>query len=162
MRYLDRSKAIYRIPKLSCSQQAVLLVLADHADDRTHQCFPSLSRIATLARISKRQVAYALSNLETAGWLKRDRRRLNGRLNDTTCYTVLPTALVLGGSAPRALGGSAQVALVTNYLTSAANKAFFATLDQPCSHCGVRRSVADSLCAPCIKSRYRKTHLTNR
>lgn len=49
------------------TDRLVLLALADHADDETWSCWPSLSHLAAKCRISERTVRRSLRDLEAAG-----------------------------------------------------------------------------------------------
>lgn len=48
---------------------AVLLVLANYADDEGGNCFPGTERIARMTRFSKSTVKRALAGLEKQGWI---------------------------------------------------------------------------------------------
>jgi hypothetical protein len=58
---------VFEHSKASGGDLLVLLILADHADDESWECWPSIERIAALARMSERGIRYCLKNLETLG-----------------------------------------------------------------------------------------------
>lgn len=65
------------------------LAIADHShDDGTH-IFPSVSRLATKARISERTVQRILNDMQKSGWLVKVSSGLGGR-NFTTEYKINP------------------------------------------------------------------------
>tara|TARA_R110000772_G_scaffold67349_3_gene149611 strand:+ start:336 stop:1049 length:714 start_codon:yes stop_codon:yes gene_type:complete len=60
----------------------LMLALADHANEETGECFPSLTRLAKRACMSKSTVAVKLNWLEENKWITRDR----GTFNKSTRY----------------------------------------------------------------------------
>jgi hypothetical protein len=50
---------------------AVLIVLIAHENRKTRLSFPSVKRIATLARVRKQRVGEAIESLAKSGWLKK-------------------------------------------------------------------------------------------
>lgn len=69
---------------LSVTQKAVLISLADQAND-DGVCWPAVGTIAARCCMSARAVRTAMDHLETAGLLTRDRR-----FNSSTVYKVTP------------------------------------------------------------------------
>ena len=55
-------------PQLTGSKLVIMLCLADHADDND-ECWPSIARIAELARITPANVTRHIKELEAAGYL---------------------------------------------------------------------------------------------
>ena len=60
----------------------LMLALADHANEETGECFPSLTRLAKRACMSKSTVSVKLNWLEENKWISRDR----GTFNKSTRY----------------------------------------------------------------------------
>lgn len=61
-------------PKLTGSRLVVLLCLAEYAND-SGDCFPSIEKLATRARLSKVSVMTHLAELEALGYLRIERRQ---------------------------------------------------------------------------------------
>lgn len=72
---------------LSASARAVLRVLADYADDKGRS-FPSQVTLATDTGLSERTVRTALSQLEAAGWIVRERRYRPGGCRSSDLVTI--------------------------------------------------------------------------
>jgi helix-turn-helix protein len=68
---------VYEHSRASGGDLLVLLILADHADDESWQCWPSIERIAALARMSERGVRYCLRSLEGLGEVLTERPNRN-------------------------------------------------------------------------------------
>lgn len=62
----------YRVEGLTTAQKAVLVVLCDHANDDGQSCYPSIPRIARHSSLSERTVYRVLTDLEEAGYIKRE------------------------------------------------------------------------------------------
>ncbi len=70
-------------------RRLVLLVLADHAKEDGTEAWPSVQTIVEQARISERQVQYALRRLEEAGAItKNGRHRGQNQRYGTNVYSV--------------------------------------------------------------------------
>jgi len=67
----------------------VLLVLAEHADNDTHLCWPSLNRIADITHLTRRSVVTKLDYLESKGMITRQR----GHKGLSTRYTIIVNQL---------------------------------------------------------------------
>jgi hypothetical protein len=78
--------------ELAHADQAVLLVMADHARDDGTRCFPSVGLIAWKTGLSERSVQYALRRLEVKGVLVRARTERPGQYQPLE-YTVQLKAL---------------------------------------------------------------------
>ena len=63
----------------------VLLVLAEHADNDSHICWPSLSRIQSITHLSRQSVVNKLDYLTSRGFIQRER----GHKGQSTRYTIL-------------------------------------------------------------------------
>jgi DNA-binding transcriptional ArsR family regulator len=63
---------------LKPAAKVVLYWLADHHNERTGACFPSIGRLAELCEMSRRSVEAHLSDLETAGLVQRRPRHRDG------------------------------------------------------------------------------------
>jgi hypothetical protein len=112
--------AVWDRNDLSQSETLVALALADHADDEG-ECWPSIDRIATKARIGDRQTQRVIQRLEALGLIQVE--RAVGRRN-TNCYrftldaikgdTVTPlpdTAKGVMGDAEKVSPGTQKVSL---------------------------------------------------
>lgn len=55
---------------MNATDKAVLLILANHADNEGKHCFPSVPTIAKKSWASERSVQRSLKSLETCGYLK--------------------------------------------------------------------------------------------
>jgi hypothetical protein len=73
------------------SNRLVLLALADHADDETWSCYPSIARLARKARLSESTTRRALQCLERAGAISVKVHGGESRREDrrTNRYTIL-------------------------------------------------------------------------
>lgn len=78
---------------LSVTQKAVLISLADQAND-DGVCWPAVGTIAARCCMSPRAVRTAMDHLEVVGLLTRDRR-----FNSSTVYNVTPAKVRQGRSA---------------------------------------------------------------
>ncbi len=65
---LTMSRIVWENSQSIGSQKLIMLCLADHADDNG-RCWPSISRISRLTRVSKRQVSRSLKSLVGKGEL---------------------------------------------------------------------------------------------
>lgn len=63
----------------------VLLVLAEHADNDSHNCWPSLTRIQSITHLSRQSVVNKLDYLTNRGFIQRER----GHKGQSTRYTIL-------------------------------------------------------------------------
>lgn len=93
----------------------VLLCLADHAQDETGECWPSVARLAQRTRVSERAVQSALTGLEERGYIARDMRpghstiyRLlehqGGEAGFTPAESAPPPIFTTGGEAGFTIG----------------------------------------------------------
>jgi len=69
-----------------CHAKWLMVILADHANEDTHQCWPSLDRLAKRSCMDKSTVTRKLKWLEANGWLTRER----GNNRRSTLYTIFP------------------------------------------------------------------------
>ena len=75
---MSRYEDVYADERLSHRARAVYLYLRDRADAEG-KCWPGVKRIAADLRLSRRTAQRALSDLESAGYIRRDERyRENG------------------------------------------------------------------------------------
>ena len=75
---MSRYEDVYADERLSHRARAVYLYLHDRAD-AAGKCWPGVKRIADDLRLSRRTAQRALSDLESAGYIRRDERyRENG------------------------------------------------------------------------------------
>ena len=65
----------------------LMVVLADHANEESHKCFPSLDRLAERTSMNRVTVTRKLNYLQELGYLTRDR----GNSKRSTIYTIFPT-----------------------------------------------------------------------
>lgn len=65
------TKAAGELPLKRPPTKAVLLTLAHHADEYTGHCYPSIARICLFTGLSERSVQNGLTELESAGHIKR-------------------------------------------------------------------------------------------
>ena len=72
----------------STTHKLVLSILADHADNRTWKCNPSIARIAELAIIGERHTQKVLRDLERDGFISRIGNSLGGPPGCTCIYLV--------------------------------------------------------------------------
>lgn len=64
---------------LKAAEKIVLYWIADHHNETTGDCFPSIARLAQLAEMSRRSVENQIANLEAAGLVERvERHRETG------------------------------------------------------------------------------------
>jgi len=67
MRSVEASRAAWQSKaELTKSEMLVLQALASHAD-QNFECYPSLDRLATMARLSRRQVIRVIASLRVKG-----------------------------------------------------------------------------------------------
>ncbi|GMV60111.1 MAG: hypothetical protein AMXMBFR72_32040 [Betaproteobacteria bacterium] len=81
----------------------VLLVLADHADDAGANIWPSVGRVARVARCSARQVRRILRDLEADGVIEPDGSAAGGRPGSTRRWRL---RLDLLGARPAVFGAA--------------------------------------------------------
>ena len=72
-----------------CYAKWLMVVLSDHADEETHQCWPSLDLLAKRTKMNRVTVTRKMNWLEENGWLTRKR----GNSTRSTLYTIFPTAV---------------------------------------------------------------------
>ena len=86
MSFILMAKAVNEsIPDALCKW--LLVVLADHANEETHTCFPSLDRLAERTQMNRVTVTRKLNWLEEHGYVARNR----GSSKRSTIYTIFPT-----------------------------------------------------------------------
>lgn len=73
---------------LKPAAKVVLYWLADHHNERTGACFPSIARLAELCEMSRRSVEAHLSDLEGAGLIERRQRHRDGGGKATNQYIL--------------------------------------------------------------------------
>ena len=74
----------------------VLLVIAEHADTSSHECWPSLTRIQNITHLSRQTVVKKLDYLEQHGFITRDKNKRR-----STTYTIVVNVLDHTSLAPR-------------------------------------------------------------
>jgi len=80
---------VFKHSEETLGRRLVLLVLADHAKEDGTEAWPSVQTIVEQARISERQVQYALRRLEEAGAItKTGRHRGQNQRYGTNVYSV--------------------------------------------------------------------------
>lgn len=106
-------QAVWDFGPQSRSEMLVLMVLADSADAETGECFPSLRRIASGARMSVRAARDKLRALESEGWITSATRQRENGSQASSVYTVQIEKLGLAPVVRRAAktaGGAAKTA----------------------------------------------------
>lgn len=69
-----------------CYAKWLMVCLADHANEESHQCWPSLDLLAKRTKMNRVTVTRKLNWLEKEGWIIRKR----GTNNRSTLYTIFP------------------------------------------------------------------------
>lgn len=88
MAFLLMAKAVKsEIP--DCYAKWLMVVLADHANEETHLCWPSLRRLSERTAMSVATVTRKLQWLEDNGYLTRDR----GHTGTSTRYIIFPEGI---------------------------------------------------------------------
>ncbi len=70
-----------------CYAKWLMVALCDHANEESHQCWPSLDLLAKRTAMNRTTVTRKLNWLEDNGWIQRKR----GNNRRSTLYTVYPT-----------------------------------------------------------------------
>lgn len=106
---ISHLSAVYGLPEPTGAPRAVLLVLAEHANASTGECWPSETRIAARAGLHEGTVRRAVKALESAGLIVV--QRTPGRVNrylllvEPVARLADPARNARGGrQKPRALG----------------------------------------------------------
>ena len=73
---------------LKPATKVVLYWLADHHNERSGECFPSIARLAELCEMSRRSVETHLSELEAAGLIERALRFREGGGKTSNTYIL--------------------------------------------------------------------------
>lgn len=77
-------------PELSdIAEFTVLLALADATNKETHTCYPSVGRIAAVARISRVKAFRVLKAIEAKGWIQIVRRRGKKATFQSSVYRII-------------------------------------------------------------------------
>ena len=92
---IDTMSYVLHNPAGSVAQQAVLFVLAEHADAETWGCWPSIARVATMTALSERSVHHQITHLRKA-----ERIRIEAVAGRTNRYVVLRTSCTPAPVAP--------------------------------------------------------------
>ena len=72
--------ALDKLPvDMSPTTRLVAVALADHVNEATNECWPSIETICRRVRRQRRQVRRCLRELEAAGVIRRDARYDRGR-----------------------------------------------------------------------------------
>lgn len=79
--------------------KAVLVALADQADDATYACYPGQELISARTELGGRTVRRALKDLELAGFLTRE-RRFDSLGHRTSDWYILPVMITVGKVKP--------------------------------------------------------------
>lgn len=92
----------YRLQEIDAIGQSVFMWLCDHADQKG-RCFPSISRLAKLCRVSKNTVKDRVRKLEKLGLLMKTLRKRDNKENQSNLYQVIQDNWT-----PKDRGGSAH------------------------------------------------------
>ena len=84
---MSRYEDVYADERLSHRARAVYLYLHGRADAEG-KCWPGVKRIAADLRLSRRTAQRALSDLESAGYIRRDERYRDNGSRTSNLYTV--------------------------------------------------------------------------
>ncbi len=115
---MPKSTRFSRLPKVehlrergvSVEAMPTLQVLADHADNRTGICWPSMERLAGILGRSTRTVSRHLHQLQALGLVEFvERRRWRGRYSSYTFRVVFITELIRRKKAGRTSGHEGPV-----------------------------------------------------
>lgn len=68
----DMMKRVFDLD-IPSTDKLVLIAIADHAEDETGYCYPSIKTIAKKCSLSERAVQYAVRSLTANGYLKHDK-----------------------------------------------------------------------------------------
>ena len=71
-----------------CYAKWLMVVLADHANEDTHECWPSLARLSDRTQMSVPTITRKLNWLEEQGLVT----RVRGSNQRSTLYTIFPIA----------------------------------------------------------------------
>lgn len=79
---------IIRTDKVSTADMAVFFCLSFYADNETGKCYPNLTTLAEASKSSVNTVRKSIKNLEQAGFIKVEKKKIDGmRLSNV--YTIL-------------------------------------------------------------------------
>lgn len=125
----------------SAPRKAVLLALADRANQDTGLCCPTIARIAEQTELGQRTVQRALVDLEEAGLIARERDRRDDGSYGVWHYTLTatpPPARAAAGRARAAAGTTGQSGRSSNQEELPSNQ----ELPSPAESAGKQRSNA--------------------
>ena len=77
-----------RYARLKGKQKTVLFVLCDMADNESFRAWPSIKKLALYCGISERTVVRAITNLETLGVLRKEKRKSPKNEFFSNIYTI--------------------------------------------------------------------------
>jgi len=86
-------------PHWDSATRLVALIIADHVNDSTGECHPSIGRVAYRAGLSTRQVRRIIARLEQDNVVKRLSRFENNRQTSNLYLWTNPVDVSLGGDA---------------------------------------------------------------
>lgn len=75
-------------PGLKPAAKIVLYWIADHHNESTGDCFPSINRLAEICEMSRRSVENHIADLEVLGLIKRQERRREGGGKTANSYIL--------------------------------------------------------------------------
>jgi DNA replication protein DnaD len=79
----------YRLMKVDAIAQSVFFWLCSYADNTTGECFPSISTLAKLCKVSRTTIKNRIKKLEQAGLVKKTVRKIPDGKNITNLYQII-------------------------------------------------------------------------
>lgn len=98
---VEAISAAFKVQGLTASEKLVLLVLADSANNETHQCWPSQKKLAEYTGLSKRTIWAAVDSLAKKGMIKKTGRLREGTHEKTSNLMELLIVTEAPGYVPR-------------------------------------------------------------
>lgn len=98
---VEAISAAFKVQGLTASEKLVLLVLADSANNETHQCWPSQKKLAEYTGLSKRTIWAAVDSLTKKGMIKKTGRLREGTHEKTSNLMELLIVTEAPGYVPR-------------------------------------------------------------
>lgn len=100
---VEAISAAFKAQGLTPSEKLVLLVLADSANNETHQCWPSQKKLAEYTGLSKRTIWAAVDSLTKKGLIKKTGRLREGTHEKTSNLMELLIVTQAPGYVPRSV-----------------------------------------------------------
>jgi hypothetical protein len=75
-------------PDLGSYEKLIYMVLCRFADNQTKHCFPSLARVAELAKCSRPTVVKSIRKLIEMGWVKKFKREMEHGQHYSNIYVL--------------------------------------------------------------------------